>query len=130
MRFLVLILRVLSYGYHTLLGLFLLGIGVVGKMSPSTSFYTPALPGEAESQPIWAIGLGLIALLTVALSALKDFRPPFVLWTLAAVVLMYRGFFWGDYTYADVDEFKTVLYLFGGSVLAFIGAALSTGDKR
>ena len=130
MRFLVLILRVLSYGYHTLLGLFLLGIGVVGKMSPATAFYTPALPGEAGSQPLWAIGLGLIALLTVALSALKDFRPPFVLWALAAAVLMFRGFFWGDYTYSDWDDFKWILYFFGGSIVAFIGAALSAGDKR
>lgn len=131
MRFLVSILRVFSYGYHTLLGLFLLGIGLVGKFSAShTAFSTPALPGEGDEQITYAIGLGLIALVTVALAVLAKFRPPFILWTLAAVVLFFRGFFWEPYYYSDAEEFKFALYLFAGAVVAFLGSLPSPEKKR
>lgn len=131
MRFLVSILRVFSYGYHTLLGLFLLGIGLVAKFSAShTTFSTPALPGEGDEQITYAIVLGLVALGTVALAVLKNFRPPFILWALAAVVLFIRGFFWEPYYYSDMDEFKFTLYLLGGAVLAFLGSLPSLDKKR
>lgn len=131
MRFLVLILRVFSYGYHILLGLFLLGIGLVGKFSAThTAFSTPALPGEGDEQITYAIGLGLVALVTVALAVLAKFRPAFILWTLAAVVLFFHGFFWEPYYYSDADEFKFVLYLFAGAVVAFLGSLPSLEKKR
>ena len=131
MRFLVLILRVFSYGYHTLLGLFLLGIGLVGKFSAShTTFSTPALPGEGDEQITYAIGLGVVALVTVALAIFAKFRPAFILWTLAAVVLLIRGFFWEPYYYSDVEEFKTTLWVLCGGVLAFLGSLPSLDKKR
>lgn len=131
MRFLVLILRVFSYGYHILLGMFLLGIGLVGKFSAShTTFSTPALPGEGDEQITYAIGLGLIALVTVALAVLAKFRPAFVVWTLVAVVLFFRGFFWQPYYYAGAEEFKFTLWLFAGAVVAFLGSLPSLDKKR
>ncbi|MCC6292234.1 MAG: hypothetical protein IT164_06275 [Bryobacterales bacterium] len=127
MRFLVMILRVFSYGYHTLLGLFLVGIGLVGKLSAShTSFSTLALPGEGASQVTYALGLGLAALVTVALALFKNCRPPFVVWTMIAAILIFRGFFWSSYSFEGGEDFESALCLFGGSILAFLGAALST----
>jgi len=130
-RFLVSILRVFSYGYHTLLGLFFLGLGLVGKFSAShTAFSTPALPGEGDDQITYAIALGLVALGTIAIALLAKFRPPFILWALAAVILFFRGFFWEPYYYNDVEEFKFTLYLFAGAVVAFLGALPSLEKKR
>jgi len=130
-RFLVSILRVFSYGYHILLGLFLLGIGVVAKFSAGhTAFYTPALPGEGDTQVTYAIGFGLAALVTVGLAVLANFRPPFILWTLIAAMLIFYGFFWSPYTYGDAEEFKTVLWLFGGAVVAFLAMLPSAEKKR
>ena len=131
MRFLVSILRVFSYGYHTLLGLFLLGVGLVGKFSAAhTTFQAPALPGEGDEQITYAIGMGLIALLTVGLAVIASFRPPFILWTLAAVILFFRGFFWEPYYYSNLEEFKLTLYLFAGAVVAFLSALPSLEKKR
>ena len=131
MRFLVMILRVFSYGYHTLLGLFLLAIGLVAKFSAShTAFSTPALPGEGDGQITYAIGLGVVALGTVALAIFAKFRPAFILWALAAVVLVIRGFLWEPYYYSDVEEFKSTLYVLCGAILAFLGALPSLDKKR
>lgn len=131
MRFLVSILRVFSYGYHILLGLLLLGVGAVGKFSEAhTSFSTPVLPGEGDTQVSYALAFGLTALGTVALSVLANFRPPFILWTLAAVVLFFRGFFWAPYYFSDMEDFKFTLWLFGGAVLAFIGTLPAVEKRR
>ncbi|MEP7362584.1 MAG: hypothetical protein ABI972_04960 [Acidobacteriota bacterium] len=131
MRFLVLILRVFSYGYHTLLGLFLLGIGLVAKFSAShTAFSTPALPGEGDEQIMYAIALGAIALGSVAVAIFAKFRPLFILWTLAAVILFVRGFFWEPYNYSDAEEFKFTLYVLAGAVVAFLGSLPSLDKKR
>lgn len=131
MRFLVLILRVFSYGYHTLLGLFLLGIGLVAKFSAThTAFSTPALPGEGDEQITYAICLGAVALLTLALALFSRIRPPYILWTLVAAVLFFRGFFWEPFYYSDADEFRLTLYLFAGAILAFLGALPSPEKKR
>lgn len=130
MRFLVSILRLFSYGYHILLGLFLLGVGLVGKFSADhTTFHTPALPGDGDEQITYAIGMGLIALLTVGLAVIAKFRPPFILWTLIAAILFFRGFFWEPYYYSNMEEFKWALYLFVGAVVAFLSSLPSLEKK-
>ena len=111
MRLVAFLLRVFSYLFHLVLSLFLLGIGLVGKLSSATaSFYTPLLPGDAADQAFYAICLGLTGLVSVVLAASGKFRPLLVLWALAVVVLYFRGFFWGAYTYSGEDEFKSVLW--------------------
>jgi len=112
-----------SYVFHLVLSVFLLGIGLIGKMSTGTaSFYTPLLPGDTDRQAGYAVWLGLAGLISVLLAMTGRFRPLLVVWAFAAMVLYFRGFFWGTYTYSGRDEFESALWYFGGTVLAFIGS--------
>lgn len=131
MRLVAFLLRMFCYLFHIVLSLFLLGIGLVAKLSSATStFYTPVLPGEAGGQAGYAILMGLTGLLAVFLAATGRFRPLLALWALAVVVLFFRGFFWGSYTYSGRDEFETVLWYFAATVLAFAGSVMWPGKRR
>lgn len=123
MRVIAFLLRVFSYLFHFVLSVFLLGIGLIGKMSSETaSFYTPLLPGDSGDQAGYAVWLGLAGLVSVILAATGRFRPLLVVWACAVVVLCFRGLFWGTYTYQGRDPFESALWFFGGTVLAFIGS--------
>jgi hypothetical protein len=122
-----LLMRLFSYVYHLVLCLFLLGLGIVGWMSRSATFSAPWLAWEGDHITL-LLGAGAIGILSVILAVSGKFRPLFVLWTLAVVVMMFRGFFSGPYVYEGMDEFKTTLWMFAGAIMAFL--ATLTGPRK
>jgi hypothetical protein len=114
-------LRFFSYIYHVPLSLFLFGLGLVGWMSPSAALRVPWFAWEGDHAKVLMAG-GAFGLFAVLLAITGKCRPLFALWTLAVVVMFVRGFFWGPYAYSGADEFKQVLWLFAGAVLAFLAS--------
>jgi hypothetical protein len=121
------LMRLFSYLYHLGLCLFLLGLGIVGWMSRSASFSAPWLAWEGDHIKL-LLGAGIAGLLSLYLAVSGKFRPLFMFWTLIVVIMMFRGFFSGAYTYDGMEEFKTTLWIFGGAVLAFLASL--TGRRK
>jgi hypothetical protein len=121
------LMRLFSYMYHLVLSLFLLGLGLVGWMSSSATLSAPWLAWEGDHVKL-LVSAGIVGLLSLILAVTGKFRLLFVLWTLAVVIMMFRGFFSGPYTYDGMEEFKTTLWMFAGAVVAFLASL--TGRRK
>src|SRR5689334_22279041 len=63
----------------------------------------------------------LAGLITVVLAMRGKLRFLFLLWSLTVTVLLIKGHIFTAYRFAP-NEFRTALYLIGGSILALPGA--------
>lgn len=116
------LLRVFSYLYHLILGLFLLGIGVVALASRSATLQMDMLPWEGDAARNWLIGLGLFGIIAVTLAFTGKLRLLLPIQALAILVLMFWGFFLSRFSFPSDDSFYSALYLTMGALLAFFGA--------
>ena len=123
------ILRVYSYLYHLILCLFLLGLSIVA-MSSSTVLKMPMLPWSGSELMSWLTWGSLFGLISIALAVTGIFRFLFPLWTLAVLVLMFRGYFVKSYTFDGKSEFYITLWLVGGALLAFLASLTLLGLRR
>jgi hypothetical protein len=118
------ILRIYSYLYHLLLCLFLIVIGGIALLSPSSNLTLGMLPWEDPALTYWVFFGGLAGLLSLVLAIAGKLRFLFFLWTLVVLVLMVRGFFLSSYGFRDAGHFYNVLLLMFGALLAAVGAAM------
>jgi hypothetical protein len=123
------LMRLFSYLYHLVLCLFLLGLGIVGWMSRPASFSAPWLAWEGDHVKL-LLGAGIAGLISLILAVTGRFRALFVLWTIVVVIMMFRGFFSGPYTYSGMEEFKTTLWMFAGAVVAFLASLTGWRESR
>ena len=122
------LLRIFSYLFHLILCLFLGGVGLIAYLTPAAAFRTPLLPWEGDQLACALMCGAAVGLISLVLAVTGKFRLLFILWTLAVVIMMFRGFYLGAYTFDGVGEFKQSLWIFGASVLAFLGSL--TRPKR
>lgn len=128
MRIIGLLLRIFSYVFHLVLCVFAGAVGVVGYLTPHATFATPLLPWAGRELACWLLGGAAVGLFALFLAVTGRFRPLFTLWALAVAVLLFRGLFQSGYSFDGVDHFKQALWLFVGSVLAFLASL--TGYRR
>ena len=116
------LLRFFSYLYHGLLALLLLALGAVLMLANAgDSVRLEMLPWSGVTA-IWVLLLGgIFGLITVLLALRGTLRPLFFLWALLVVIFLIRGYFLSGYHFSP-DEFKRVLYLVIGSLIALPGA--------
>jgi hypothetical protein len=115
------LVRVFSYLYHGLLTLFLLGISIIA-LSSGQPLQLEMLPWQGAALTWWLLSAALLGLLSVILAICRKWRPLFFLWSLAVLVLMFRGFFLSHYYFAGPAEFHGALYLTAGALIAAFGA--------
>jgi len=115
------IVCVFSYFFHGLLSFFLLALAVIALSSGQT-LHLNMLPWHGQSFSYWLLFLALAGLVSLILAICRIWRLLFVLWSLAVLFIMVRGFFLGPYTFAGRPEFYRALCLSAAALIAAAGA--------
>jgi len=115
------VVRVFSYLFHGLLTLLLLALAAMALSSGQT-LHLDMLPWHGQSLSYWLLFSALAGLVSLILAILRTWRLLFVLWSLAVLVVMVRGFFLGPYEFAGRPEFYRALCLSAGALIAVLGA--------
>ena len=121
MRAISLLLRLYSYAFEFLLSLIALILGIIGA-THSHNLNIEILPWTGASLTHWLTGLGLIGLACTILAIAGRLRFLFPLWALFVVVMLFRGYMFGSYTFSGPQGFKQGLLFFAGAILAFLGS--------
>ena len=114
-------MRIYSYFFHALLGLFMAGISFVA-LTTGVSLHLDMLPWSGNTGTYVLFGGALFGLLSLLLALRGTARFLFFLWSLAVFLLMAKGFFLSSYHFGDVAGFKTAAMLTAGALLAIFGA--------
>jgi hypothetical protein len=124
------LLRLYSYLYHFVLTAFLLGISVIALASDAHTLDLPMLPWKGDELAHYLLYGSLIGLLSIILAVTGIFRYLFPFWTVAVLVMMVRGFILQPYTFEGKDQFRTVLILIAGALLAFLSSLTLFRQRR
>ncbi len=122
------LLRVFSYLFHFVLALFLFGLSIVTLGTGEHILSLRMLPWRGESLTYWVLGLSLFGLISLALAVLGKTRWLFVLYTLTALVLMLRGYFLTNYTFAGMAEARSAAWGTFGALGAFAGSLMEANE--
>jgi hypothetical protein len=121
LRAISLLLRLYSYVFELVVSLIALVLGIIGA-TYSNQLDLGILPWTGASLTHWLTGLGLMGLACTLLAMTGWFRFLFPMWALLVVVILFRGYVLGGYTFSGEAGFKQALWFFFGAVLAFIGS--------
>lgn len=124
-----LLFRLYAYLYHLILCLILLGIGVVAYNSGRT-LNLPMMPWEGERLTEAMMGLGVIGMVCIFGAVTGWFRWLFPLWALIIFVLMVRGFFLTSFSFSGEDQFKEVIAVTLGALVAFLASLTLLRRRR
>lgn len=114
-------MRAFSYLFHGLLTLFLLAISAMA-LSSGQILHLEMLPWHGQSLSYWLLFSAVAGLVSLILAILRTWRLLFVLWSVAVLAVMVRGFFLSPYAFAGRPEFYRALYLSAGALIAAFGA--------
>jgi hypothetical protein len=128
LRAIALLLRLFSYAFEFLLSLIALILGIIGAMQ-GNNLNVEILPWTGASLTHWLTGLGLIGLTCTILAIAGRLRFLFPLWALFVVVMLFRGYMFGSYTFSGSQGFKQALLFFAGAILAFAGSVTVLGRR-
>ena len=116
------IMRLFSYAFHLVLGLFLLGISSMALCSGAHTLKIGVLPWREATLTYVLFGCALLAIASVLLSYFGILRVLFLLWSLAVAVMLVKGFVFSSFSFRSDGDAHTALYLTLGAILAVIGA--------
>ncbi|MGB7761160.1 MAG: hypothetical protein WBL61_15110 [Bryobacteraceae bacterium] len=122
MRAIKTLLRLFSYLYHGLLGLFLLLVSALALASGATSLHIDMLPWSGVTLTWVLLAASLFGLVTVLLAITRSIAAPFFLWNLVVVAMLIRGYVFSSYRFDPGVGVSTAVCLVLGSWLALIGA--------
>jgi len=116
------IMRIFSYLYHLVLGLFLLAVGTLAMFGSNTTLAIDVLPWEDPNLTYVIFFGSLIGLLSLFLAVRVKTRILFRLWSLIVFGLLVYGYFFAKYTFIHMDHFRDVALLTLGALLALCGS--------
>jgi hypothetical protein len=122
------LVRIFSYLFHLVLTLFLLAVAVLALASPTVFLRLDMLPwtGPALER---ALLLGSLAgLLSVVLAVAGKLRWLFLVWTLAVLVILVKGYVFSSYRFTPGGALLGMCLL-GGSLVAVAGACLQWSKR-
>ena len=127
------LLRFFSYLYHGLFALVMMVFGgLLAIAHGEQSVRLEMLPWTDHTLIHVLLFGGLGGLIIVILAIRGKLRPLLLLWALLVTYFLIKGYFLGSYRFSP-DEFKSVVYLVCGSLIALLGAfvvAFSSPRKR
>jgi hypothetical protein len=115
------IMRYFSYLFHGVVALFLIAVSGLALATGPGTLHLGMLPGSGETQTYWVFFVAIFGLLTVLLAMKGVLRFLFLIWSFFVFVMLLKGYLISGYKFAP-NEFRTALYLIGGSFLALFGA--------
>jgi len=121
-------LSFLSYVFHGLLCLILLAMSGLAMATGAQTLHLGMLPWTGSTLLYTLFFGALLGLLTVILAIKGWMRPLFFVWSLVVTVLLLKGYIFSGYRFVP-GEFRTAMYLIGGSLIALIGAWVQMGRK-
>lgn len=129
MRAISLLLRLYSYAFELVVSLIALVLGIIAA-THGNNLNLDMLPWTGASLTHWLTGLGLLGLACTLLAMTGWFRFLFPLWALLVVVILFRGYVFGSYSFGGPEGFKQALWFFLGAIVAFIGSLTVLRRRR
>lgn len=132
MKFFAMLLRYFSIAFSLIAGLFTTGVAAVLLLSGATNFRFEMLPfWKGNAALYWLLGIGLFGVIAAVLAFLRKLKPLLIVFTLLFTALMIYGFFISNvYRFSGAAEAKGLAWLAFGSVGAFFGSIMPTGDDK
>ena len=118
------VLRILTFGLHSLLGLFLLAVGLIGWRTGDRIRFD-WIPGvAAHDMASTLLALGVVALASIALAAFrwKPARIPFFLWNLFVAAVIVRAFVAPSFRFDGTDHFLYSSIVLTASLLGVLSS--------
>ena len=122
------IMRIFSYFYHLVLGLFLFAIGAIAMFTANKTLQMPVLPWTDPELTYWLFFGSLAGLISLVLAVTGKFRLLFRLWTVVVLGLMVHGFFVSGYYLGDF--FLNAVLMTLGALIAVLGSWTRVRPKR
>ncbi len=122
------LVRIFSYLFHLVLTLFLLAVAGLAMASPTIFVRLDMLPWTGSALVVWLLFGSLFGLLSVVLAMAGKLRGLFLLWALAVLVLLVKGYIFGGYHFAPGGA-RLAVGLLGASLVAFTGACLQWSER-
>ena len=129
MKFLRLLMTAYANLYHFAVTIFLGGVGLVAWQSGTGSVKLEMLPWTGEELVSWLLRISAIGVIACALHLSGKFPYLLPVTSLALAILMFRGFFWLPFHFADAEQFYWVIALVIGAFGAFL-SSLAIFRKR
>jgi len=129
LRAISLLLRLYSYAFELVVSLIALVLGIIAA-THGNNLNLDMLPWTGASLTHWLTGLGLLGLACTLLAMTGWFRFLFPLWALLVVVILFRGYVFGSYSFGGPEGFKQALWFFLGAIVAFIGSLTVLRRRR
>lgn len=111
------VLQIYSSGSLGLLCLFFLGVGVVAKLTGNPVQFS-MLPWTGNELTNWVIGLSLLGLAAIALSAAGKFRWLLAIFACYVFAQMFWGFYMGPHRFDGYDDFRQSITMCLGAFAA------------
>lgn len=116
------LLRIFSYLYHLLFGLFLLIVGSISLFSSNLTLKLEMLPWEDPKLTYLLFWGSLAGLLSLLLAVRGRLRWLFSFWATLVFVMMAYGFFFTRYSFGSLGSFGNAVLLTFVALLAAIGS--------
>ena len=108
--------------FHFLLCLFALAVSTVPLVTGLHNLNVPWLPWSGAALIWWLFGLSAAGLAATVLAFLNKVRLLFLLWTLAALFFLGRGFLFSGFAFRNAEEFRMAMYVLAAALVAVAGA--------
>ncbi len=132
MRVIGLIMRFISFVFHLVLTLFMMGVAAVAWLSGNGSVRLGMLPWTGTTLNYVLFFGGLLGLALTVLAFFRTLPFLFVLWNLAVVVMLVRGYFFSSFSFGlGGGSVSFALYLIAAAAAALVGSlTLLFGSPR
>ncbi len=117
-----LLMRIFSLAFHLFLSLAMLAVGFVAWAGGHQTLQIGFLPWTGATLIYCLLFCGLGGVLVTLLAARRTVPFLFVLWSLAVVVMLVRGYVFSSYNFG-LAGVSTALYFVAASLVALIGSA-------
>jgi hypothetical protein len=115
------LVRIFSFLFHFILAFFLLGVSGVAMLAGTHTIKLGVLPWEGATLTYGLFFSALVGLVAVLLAVKRTAPVVFVVWCVVVFVMLFRGFFFSPYNFAN-GGLSTPAYLTIGSLLAILGS--------
>lgn len=130
MRVVGLIMRVFSFLFHLLLTVLMLAASTLAWFS-NHNLTLRMLPWEGEALTYWLFFSGLAGLLITLLAWKRILPVLFLLWNVAVLVMLVRGYFFSSYGFSPGGgSLQVALYLILAALVAACGSAFHVRQSR
>jgi hypothetical protein len=122
-------MRLFSFAFHLFLGVVMMAMGFLAWVSNQHTLQIALLPWTGPTLTYLLMGLGLAGVVITLLAVKRIVPLLFVVWSLAVLVTLARGYFFSSYNFG-LSGVGTALCFIAAALIAFVGSALQARPKH